>query len=130
MVNGLIVIVDIRSQQVGCVRIGARNQQRRHTEHVRGETRGVELVHRFARRHQHLAAHVAALLHRGQLVFEMHAGSAGFDHRLHQLERIEHAAETGFGVGHDRHHPVGVVLAFGMMQLVGAQQRVVDALDH
>src|SRR5579863_5787060 len=46
--------------------------------------------------------HMPALLHRGELVLEVHTGGAGFDHRLHQLERVEHPAETGFGVGYDR----------------------------
>jgi len=45
---------------------------------------------------------VAALLRRGQLVFEVHAGGARFDHRLHQLEGVEHAAEARFGVSDDR----------------------------
>jgi hypothetical protein len=72
---------------------------------------------------------VAALLHRRQLVLEVHAGGAGLDHRLHQFEGVEHAAEAGFRVGHDRLQEVDVVLAFGVVHLVGAQQRVVDALD-
>jgi len=29
----------------------------------------------------------------------MDAGGAGFDHRLHQLEGVQVAAEAGFGVG-------------------------------
>ena len=43
---------------------------------------------------------------------------------------FEHAAEAGFGVGDDRLQPVDAVVAFGVVELVGAQQRVVDALDH
>ena len=128
--EGLVVLVDVGSEQVGGVGIGACYQQGRHAGDVGGEARGVQLVHRFARRHQHLAAHVAALLHRGQLVLEMHAGGARLDHRLHQLECVQHATETSLGVGHDRHQPVHVVLALGVMQLVGAQQGVVDTLDH
>jgi len=31
----------------------------------------------------------------------MHAGRAGVDHRLHQLERVQHAAEAGLGIRHD-----------------------------
>jgi hypothetical protein len=63
----------------------------------------------FARRHQHLAAHVAALLDGGELVFEVHAGGAGFDHGLHQFEGVQHAAEAGFGVGDDRGEVVDIV---------------------
>jgi hypothetical protein len=80
----------------------------------------------FARRHQHLAAHVAAFLHRGQLVFEVDAGAPGVDHRLHQLEGVEHAAEAGLGIGDDRREVVDVagvarVLAFRPLDLVGAR---------
>ena len=32
------------------------------------------------------------------------------DHVLHQLKRIEHAAKTGFGVGHDGQEVVDVSL--------------------
>ena len=50
----------------------------------------------------------------------MHAGGAGFDHGLHQLEGVEHAAEAGLGVGHDGREEVDVVLAFAPLDLVGA----------
>eukprot|EP01092_Planopodium_desertum_P013804 TRINITY_DN67867_c0_g8_i3.p1 TRINITY_DN67867_c0_g8~~TRINITY_DN67867_c0_g8_i3.p1 ORF type:complete len:672 (-),score=294.42 TRINITY_DN67867_c0_g8_i3:1748-3763(-) len=126
----LVVAIDVAGQQISRFGVGTCHQQGRHAQHVGGQPRGVELLDRLAGRHQHLATHVPALLHRGQLVFEVHAGSTGFDHRLHQLEGVEHAAETGFGVGHDRLQEVDVILAFGMVQLVGTQQRVVDALDH
>jgi hypothetical protein len=36
----------------------------------------------------------------------VHAGGAGADHRLHQFEGVQHAAETGFGVSHDRQEVV------------------------
>ena len=63
------------------------------------------------RRDQHLAAHVAALLLAGELVLEVHARGAGFDHRLHQLEGVERAAEAGLGVGDDRRELVDRRLA-------------------
>ena len=62
----------------------------------------------------------------GELVLEVHAGGAGLDHRLHQLEGVERAAEAGLGVGDDRREPVRARLAFGVLDLVGALQRVVD----
>ena len=89
----------------------------------------VSLADRLARRHEHLAAHVAALLHRRELVLEVDARRAGFDHRLHQLEGVEHAAEAGLGIGDDRREVVDVVLALGPLDLVGAREGVVDALD-
>ena len=64
-------------------------------------------------RDQHLAAQMAALLFGGELVLEVHAGGAGLDHRLHQFERVQRAAEAGLGVGDDRRDPVGATLAFG-----------------
>ena len=82
-------------------------------------------------RDQDLAAEVAALLLRGELVLPVHAGGAGRDHRGHQLVGVERAAEAGLGVGHDRDQPV---LASGcprrVVDLVGAEQRVVDAAHH
>ena len=79
-------------------------------------------------RDEHLAAEVPAFLFGGELIFEVHAGRAGFDHRFHQLEGVEWAAETGFRVGDDRREPVArATLALGVFDLVGAQQRLVDA---
>ena len=106
----LVVLVDVAREQVGRFRVGAREHDRRHAHHVGREPRGDELLHRFLRRHQHLAAHVAALLDRRELVLEMHAAGAGADHRLHELERVQHAAEAGFGVGDDRREVIDVVL--------------------
>ena len=67
---------------------------------ARRQTRGDQFLNRLLRGNQHFAAHMAAFFHRCQLVFEVHAGRARADHVLHQLEGVEHAAETGFGVGH------------------------------
>jgi hypothetical protein len=61
----------------------------------------------------------------------MHPGGTGFDHRLHQLEGVERAAKPGFGIGNDRRHPVSVVtVTFGLGDLVGAAQCIVDTPDH
>ncbi|MCY1538450.1 hypothetical protein D9M68_739890 [compost metagenome] len=78
---------------------------------------------------------MAALLDGGQLVFEVHAGSAGRDHVLHQFEGVEHAAEAGFSVGHDRQEVVDEFLvarvdAAAPLDFVGALEGVVDAADH
>ena len=64
---------------------------------------------------------MAALLLRAQLVFEVNAGSAGGDHRLHQLENVERAAEAGFGVGDDRQIPLLAPAAFERFDLVEAR---------
>src|SRR5690606_190328 len=79
-------------------------------------------------REQHLATEVAALLLRGELVFPVRTGDTGRDHGLLQLVDVERATEAGLTVGDDRGQPVldrGVALDLG--DLVGAQQRVVDA---
>ena len=122
-----VVGIDVGGQQMRAVGVGARQHQRGNAQHVGRETSCHELLHRFLRRHQHLAAEVAALLGGGQLIFEVHAGRARFDHGLHQLEGVERAAESGFGVGDERNEPAHAVLAFGVMDLVGAHQRVVQA---
>ena len=73
---------------------------------------------------------MAALLRGRQLILEVHARGARLDHLLHQLEGVQHAAEAGFGVRDDRLEPVDGVVAFGVVQLVRALQRAVDAPDH
>ncbi len=133
--EGLVGIVNVGSDQVGRFGVGARHQHRRHAHDVGRQARCHELGNSLASRHQHLAAHVAAFLHRGQLVFEVHAGGAGLDHGLHQLEGVEHAAETGFGIGHDGGEIVDEafvtgLLAFHPLNLIGSGEGVVDALDH
>ncbi len=70
------------------------NDHGRDAADIRGQACGNELAHRLVRRHQHLAAHVAALLRGRQLVFEVHAGGAGLDHLLHELEGVQHAAKA------------------------------------
>ena len=50
----------------------------------------------------------------------------GFDHRAHQLVGVQGAAEAGLGVGDDRHQVVDPALAFGVLDLVGPAQGVVD----
>jgi hypothetical protein len=73
---------------------------------------------------------VAALLGRSQLVFEVYTGRSGFDHGLHQFVCVQHATETRFCIRHDRLHPVDGVVALGVVQLVCAQQGVVDSANQ
>ena len=125
--EGLVVVVDVRGDQARALGIGARDDDRRHASDVGRQPRGDELLHGFLRGYQHLAAHVAALLRAGELILEVHARHAGFDHLAHQFIGVEHATETRLGVGDDRREPVAAVLALGVMDLVGAKQRLVDA---
>ncbi len=125
-----VPLVDIRGQQARGLRIRARHQQRGHAADISGEACGDQLVDGFLRRNEHLSAHVAAFLRRGELILEVHPGGARLDHLLHQLESIEHAAEASLRVSDDGLEPVDGVIAFGMVDLIGAAQRVVDSTHH
>ena len=52
------------------------------------------------------------------------------DHGLHQLERVQGAAEARLGVGDDRCEPVGLCPPLRPLDLVGPQERIVDLADH
>ena len=78
-------------------------------------------------RDQNLAAQVAALLFRRQLVLEVNAGRARLDEGLHDLEAVQRPAETGFRVGDDGNEPIALGPALGMLDLIGALQGAVDA---
>ncbi len=125
-----VALVDVARQQRCGERVGAGDEHRRYVEHVGSEPRRDERADELARRHEHLAAEVAALLLRRQLVLVVDGRGAGLDHRLHQLERVQRAAEAGLGVGEDRDEPPRRRVALGPVDLVGAQQRIVDAADE
>ncbi len=105
-----VPLVHVAREQGGAEGVGPGHHQGRDVADVGRQAGGGERPHVLGGRHQDLAAHVAALLLRGELVLEVHAGGARLDHALHQLEGVEGAAETGFGVGHDRDHPVAVAV--------------------
>ena len=96
---------------------------------VGGEASGVEGGDVLLGRDKHLAAHVAALLGRAELVLPVDAGGAGLDHALHEFVGVERATEAGFGVGDDPEHVVNLGVAVGLapLDLVGTTQGVVDA---
>ncbi len=112
------------------VGVGARDDEGRHVHHVGGEARRDQRADELPGRDEHLPAHVAALLLGGELVLEVHACGTSLDHRLHQLEGVEGPAEAGLRVRHDRYQPIALALAFGVLDLVCAQQRLVDAPHH
>ena len=129
---GFVVVVDVGGDEVGCFGIGTGHQHSGHTAHIGRQTGRNQLGHGIARGHQHLAAHVAAFFHGGELVLEMHASRTGIDHGLHQFEGVEHAAEARLGIGHDGGKVIDVagvprILALGPLDLVGAGKGVVDA---
>ncbi len=125
-----VALVDVAREQRRRERVGARDEHGRDVEDVGREPRRDERPDELARRDEHLAAEVAALLLGRELILEVDPGGAGLDERLHQLERVERTAEAGLGVGDDRREPVGAVLALGGVDLVGSQKRVVDPLHE
>ena len=130
--EGRVILVHIGGDEARGLRIGAGHDDAGHAHHVGGEARRVQRADELAGRHQHLAAHMAALLLRGQLILEMHGRGPRLDHRLHQLEDIQRAAETGLGVGDDRREEIMLgrglaVMPLHGLDLVGALQRLVDA---
>src|SRR5208283_3802903 len=70
---------------------------------------------------------MSALLGGGKLIFKMNAGGARFDHGLHQFEGVEIAAEPGFGIGDEWRKPVHIIVTFGVVDLIGALEGLVDA---
>ena len=84
--------------------------ERRHAEHVGRESCGEQRADELAGRDEHLAAEMAALLLRRELILEVDACGARLDHPLHQLERVQRAAEAGLGVGDDREQVVDRVV--------------------
>src|SRR5215207_108817 len=123
--------------RVGCVGEAARDgllyprvDDGRDAHHVGGEPGGDEVPDGLGGGDQNLPTHVATLLLGGELVLEVDASGAGFDHGLHQLENVERPTETGLGVGDYGGEPVDAVPALGVVDLVGPLQRLVDPLDH
>ncbi len=122
--------VDVGHEELRAVGVGAGHEHGRHAAHVGGEPGGHEGPDERGRGDEDLASHVPALLLGGDLVLEVHAGGAGLDHRLHQLEGVERPAEAGLGVGHDRYEPLAARPALRVLDLVRALERAVDAAHH
>ena len=127
----LIALVDVGGDQRGGLGVGAGDDDGRHVGDVGGQAGRGQRADVLLGRDQHLATEVAALLLRRQLVLPVRTRDARGDHGLLQLVDVERAAEACLTVGDDRGQPVldGRV-ALDLGDLVGAQQRVVDAAHH
>ena len=79
----MVTLIDIAGQQLGRISVGPAQQDGGDALDVGGETGGVQRANVLRDRHQHLAAEMAALLLRGELILEMHPGGTGLDHCLH-----------------------------------------------
>ena len=101
----LVPLVDVGGQQAGRLRVGPRDDECRHAHHVGRQPGGVEIADVGGGRNENLAAKMAALLFRGELVFIVHACCTGLDEGLHDLECVERPAESCLGIGHDRREP-------------------------
>src|SRR5262249_18619425 len=114
--------VTVSGEQFGAVGVCACYEHRGNAANVCRQTGGNQLLHKFLRGNQDLSAQVSALLGGGKLIFKVDSAGAGFDHGLHQLKGVQGATKSGFSVGHDRSEPVDAVLAFRVMNLVGANE--------
>src|SRR5215211_8316985 len=122
--------VHVARDEVCRVGVGPRDNDGRNAHDVGREPGGDEVPDGLGSGNQDLATHVPALLLGGELVLEVNARGAGFDHGLHQLEDVERATETGLGIGDYGGEPIDSVPALGVMDLVGPLQRLVDPPDH
>ncbi len=122
-----IAIVHISGDQLGALRVGARQHEGRRAADVGCQTRRDQVTLMRRGRDQHLAAHVAALLLGRELVLEVNAGSTCLDVGLHDLERVQRATKACFRVGDDWHEPVDLGAAFGVLDLVGTLEGAIDA---
>ena len=128
--EGLIVIVDVRRDQIRRFGVGASKNDGRYAEAIRCKSCCDELFDRLPGWHQYLTTHMPALFHRRELVFEVNAGGAGVDHCLHELECIQYTAEAGLGVGHDRRKKIDVAFALGVLDLISADEGAIDSSHH
>ncbi len=125
-----VALVDVAREERRGERVRARDEDGRNVENVGRETGRDERADELARGNEHLAAEVAALLLRGELILEVDACGPRLDERLHELECVERPAEAGLGIGDDGGEPVRAVAPLGRVDLVGAEERAVDPLDE
>jgi hypothetical protein len=126
----LVGRIDVARDERRGIGICAGDDQRRNAQEVGRETRRDEVADRGLGRDENLAAEVAALLLRRELIFEVDARGAGFDERLHDLVHVERAAEAGFRIRNDREIVIDVFFAFALLDLVRALERIVEALHE
>jgi hypothetical protein len=97
----LVALVGAAVDQVGRLGIGARDDDAGHPHDVELEAGGVEALDLFVRRHQNLAALVAALLGARALVLDVVARHTDLDEAANQVAHVRVTTVTGVGVGDD-----------------------------
>lgn len=65
---------------------------------------------------------------RGKLIFQVDCRRSRFDHGLHEFEYIQRPSEAGLGIRDDGREEIDVILALGMLDMIGALQRLIDSL--
>ncbi|GAT89901.1 hypothetical protein CVCC1112_4560 [Paenarthrobacter nicotinovorans] len=127
----LVPLVNVGGDQGCCFGVGAGDDHRRGAGDVGCQAGCVQGPDVLLGGDQHLAAQVAALLFRSELVFPVNARGTCGNHGFHKLVGVQRATKACFGVRDDRDQPVFDGLdAFGILDLVCAEQRVVDAADN
>ena len=84
----LVALVAAAVEQVGRLGVGARDDDAGHAHDVELEAGGVETLDLLVRRHQHLAALVAALLRARLLVLDVVARHADLDEAADQVAHV------------------------------------------
>mmetsp|Transcript_70195 Transcript_70195/g.106202 ORF Transcript_70195/g.106202 Transcript_70195/m.106202 type:complete len:552 (-) Transcript_70195:293-1948(-) len=106
VVAGVLVGLD----QLRGLRVGARHDHRLRAHDVALQPRRHQPVDVLARRHQHLPAHVPALLRPVPLVLEVDPRRPRVHHALRQPHHRRHPAVPGVAVRDDRPQVVGAVV--------------------
>ena len=97
----LVALVGVAVDEIGRLGVGARDDDAGHPHNVELEAGGVEALDLFVRRHQHLAALVAAFLGAGALVLDVIPGHADLDETPDQVAHVRVTAVARVGVGDD-----------------------------
>src|SRR5205085_5282013 len=112
--------------KIRCISICARNNKGWNVHYIGSQTCSNEFVDRLTCWHQYFPTHMSAFLCRRQLVFKMNSSCTCFDHGLHELKSIQVSAESSLSVRDDGSHPVNVFFTAETLDLICAQECVVD----
>src|SRR4051794_9494855 len=94
-----VALIDVAGDELRAFCIRAGDEDRRYAADVRCQARRIEVANRRLGRDQPLAAEMAALLLRRELVLEVTASPPRLDIGLHDLEAVQGAAKAGLRVG-------------------------------
>ena len=127
---GAVSFVNIRGDEFGAEGVGAGDDDGGDVFDVSSEAGGDEVADVLAGGDEDFSSEVAAFLFGGELIFVVDGGGAGTDHGFAEFKGVERSSEACFGVCHDGEEVVGGGVAFGVVDLVGTDEGVVDAAHH